>query len=122
MKSVIIDTSSILFGLANKVDPFQSIKESFPSYKIVVSSGIIKELAVISGSRKKEKVQAKIGLALMKKHEVEVVKGDEYVDRWIIKHSGGFDTVVCTNDVVLKQKLKAIGARVVSVAQSGMLR
>ncbi|MDE1850735.1 MAG: hypothetical protein KGH54_03005 [Candidatus Micrarchaeota archaeon] len=122
MKLAIIDTSSILFGLANKIDPFERLKESFPEYKIAVSQGVVRELAEMSGSRKKQKVQAKIGLALIKKHLVTVLKGEGYVDSWILANVKKWDCIVCTNDVELKGKLKSIGAKAVSLARSGMLR
>ncbi|MDE1828648.1 MAG: hypothetical protein KGH65_05810, partial [Candidatus Micrarchaeota archaeon] len=73
-------------------------------------------------SRKKQKVQAKIGLALIKRHLVTVLKGDEYVDSWIIVNVGKWDCIVCTNDVGLKEKLKSMGSKVVSLSRSGMLR
>jgi len=122
MKLAILDTSSILFGLANNLDPFERLRESFPGYKIVVSQGVVRELAEMSGSRKKEKVQAKIGLALIKKHLVTVLKGEEYVDSWILGNVKKWDCIVCTNDVGLKQKLKAMGSKAVSLSRSGMLR
>ncbi|MDE1865008.1 MAG: hypothetical protein KGH77_06320, partial [Candidatus Micrarchaeota archaeon] len=66
--------------------------------------------------------QAKIGLALIKKHLVTVLKGDEYVDDWIIANARRWDCIVCTNDVGLKHKLKAMGIKAVSLSRSGMLR
>lgn len=122
MKLAILDTSSILFGLSNNIDPFERLRESFPDYKIVVSQGIVRELAEMSGSRKRQKVQAKIGLALIKKNLITVLKGDEYVDSWILGNVGRWECIVCTNDVRLKAKLKSRGVKVLSLSRGGMLR
>ncbi|MDE1825007.1 MAG: hypothetical protein KGH61_01130 [Candidatus Micrarchaeota archaeon] len=122
MKSVIIDTSSILFGLSSNIDPFARLKENFPDRTIVVSTGIIRELTLISKEKRKESVHARIGLALIKKYGVKVVRGDEYVDTWIIKHSLRAEVVVCTNDVELKQRLGGRGCGVFSLSRSGLLR
>ena len=122
MKVIILDTSSIIFGLSNRIDTFQRLKESFPTYRITIPYGVVRELKRIANGKKKEKLQARIGLGLIKEHAISVVSGREYVDTWIIKHSGSSDTIICTNDVELKQKLKGMGSKTISISRSGMLR
>lgn len=122
MKEILLDTSSIIFGLANKIDTFQILKESFPTYRITIPLGVIRELKGFAKGKKKEKLQAKIGLALLEKYKIHVVKNNEYVDNWIFKNADNTDVIVCTNDVELKHRLKETGAKTISLSRSGLLR
>lgn len=122
MKEILLDTSSIIFGLSNKIDTFQILKESFPTYKIAIPYGVIRELKRFAKGKKKERLQAKIGLALLGKYKIKVVKSNEYVDDWIFKNASNTDVIVCTNDVELKHRLKETGAKTISISRSGLLR
>ncbi|MDE1761837.1 MAG: hypothetical protein KGH59_01400 [Candidatus Micrarchaeota archaeon] len=122
MKIIILDTSSILFGLSNKTDAIQSVAENFPEYSVEVPSGVVRELTKISGGKKKESRQAKVALALIKSHGVKVVRSSGYVDSWILDNAAKSKAIVCTNDIGLKRELKARGIMSVSLAISGAVR
>lgn len=122
MKEILLDTSSIIFGLLNKVDTFLILKESFPLYKITIPYGVIRELKGFAKGKKQERLQAKVALALIEKYNVKIIKNNEYVDDWIFKNATNSDVIVCTNDVDLKHRLKDIGAKSISLSRSGSLR
>ncbi|MDE1856026.1 MAG: hypothetical protein KGH49_02210 [Candidatus Micrarchaeota archaeon] len=121
MKSVIVDTSSILFGLSKGFDTFQRLKEEFPACRICIPSGVIRELRKFAKGKKKESKYANVALALLKKHNIVIVRGNEYVDTWIVKHAAKY-AIVCTNDLALKRRLKSRNLMAVSILMNGSFR
>lgn len=122
MKYIILDTSSILFGLSNNSNVLQAVKESLPDYKILVSNGIINELKKIGSGRRKSKGNAKVALSMLKMGGIEISEEKAEVDSWIMKEAVSKGYSVCTNDIKLKSALKAKGVRTFSITRSGLLR
>ena len=120
MDAIIVDTSSILFGLSKRIDVFEKIEEQL-DLSPIVSEGVVRELRMISEGKKAQGMQAKAAMLMIENHDVEVRKGDEYVDKWIIRNAKEFGSV-CTNDSALKRKLKAMGVQTYSLSMDGRLR
>ncbi|MGA3020939.1 MAG: PIN domain-containing protein [Candidatus Micrarchaeales archaeon] len=122
MKGIIVDTSSILFGVAKRIDVFEKIKEEFPRYKIVMPSGVMDELKGIGKGRRKESINARYALKMLKDKDVEIVQSGYEVDGWIVKNAAAMGCEVCTNDAELRKRLRAEGVRIVSLGLGGSLR
>lgn len=114
---MIIDTSSILFGLENKIDVFQLIKEL--GYEPLVSKGVIKELEKIAEAGSRKSGYARLALAEIKEKGISIDESEGYVDSWIERSSG---VLVCTNDTKLRQRLKAKNIKVFTLSRGGRLR
>jgi rRNA-processing protein FCF1 len=122
MKRIIVDTSSILFGLSNKIDVFEKMDEKFHGYKIVLPSGVIDELEGIGRGMRKESVNARYALKMLKGKDVEIVQSGYEVDGWILKNAAAMGCEVCTNDADLRRRLKIAKVRAVSLGLGGSLR
>ncbi len=120
MGSIIVDTSSILFGLSKKVDVFESIEGQL-SLKPVISRGVLRELSSISQKKGTYRKHAAAALALIEKHKPEIDKDTGYVDGWVASSAHKYGSV-CTNDMKLKRILKAVGIKAYSIAVGGTLK
>jgi len=89
-----------------KVDIFEEIKRIMEEeYELIVFDSIIKELEKIAKSKGKDAMAAKTALGLIKKKDVKIViTHDKIVDDTIA--AADDNTIVATNDKVLKEKLK----------------
>ena len=89
-----------------KVDIFEEIKRIMEEeYELIVFDSIIKELEKIAKSKGKDAMAAKTALGLIKKKGVKIViTYDKIVDNTIA--AADDNTIVATNDKVLKEKLK----------------
>lgn len=75
-------------------------------YELITLDGVIEELEELKKSKGKDAIAAKIGLELIKKKNVKVIKTREKnVDNTIIRIVDK-NTIVATNDKELRQKLK----------------
>jgi rRNA-processing protein FCF1 len=122
MKCIIVDTGSILFGLAKRIDIIEKIKEKFPDYKIILPSGVLDELKGIGKGLRKESINARYALKILKSKDVEIVQSGYEVDGWILKNAAAMRCEVCTNDTELKKRLKTLRVRTVSLGLGGSLR
>jgi rRNA-processing protein FCF1 len=120
MNGIIIDTSSILFALSNKVDIFKAVEEQSP-LEALVSEGVIKELAGIAGSSKSNSKYAGVALELIKRYQIKIERNSNYVDKWILGAAKRYMNV-CTNDTRLKKALRVKGITVYSISRNGILR
>ena len=117
---IIIDTSSILFALSKKVDVFESAQTEL-AMKPLVSKGILTELSRMSKGSGKKARDAKVALAMIKAHKVEVNPDNKYVDSWILSQATS-GMAVCTNDTELRKSLRLKGASVYAISEGGKFR
>jgi rRNA-processing protein FCF1 len=120
MDSILVDTSSILFGLSRKVDVFMAVREQL-GLSPRISFGVIRELSMLSTKKGPKQKYAKVGLSLIDRHGVDVDEDDTYVDKWILKNSKKYSKV-CTNDTKLRKELTRRGATTYSISGDGTLR
>lgn len=120
MESIIVDTSSILFALSNKMDIFEKISEQL-QLKPIVSKGVVRELTAMSRGKAATRKYAKVAIGLIEWHSVKIDPDNTYVDDWILrvaKKTG----CVCTNDTKLRGALREKGINVYAISISGQLR
>ncbi|MCL4365380.1 MAG: hypothetical protein M1569_03230 [Candidatus Marsarchaeota archaeon] len=120
MEYIIVDTSSIMFGLSRKIDVFESINIQL-GFRPVLSKGILRELRSLSKINGKYKKYAATALALVSKHKPLIESDNGFVDSWILADSARHPNV-CTNDMKLKRDLRAKGISVYSISVGGSLK
>jgi rRNA-processing protein FCF1 len=117
---IIIDTSSILFALSKKIDIFDSVRDEL-EMKPLVSRGVLNELSRMSRGSSRKARDAKVALAMIKKHLIDVSPDNTYVDSWILSQAGSV-SAICTNDTELRKNLRSKGATVYTLSEGGKFR
>ncbi len=108
---IILDTNFLLIPAQFNIDIFTQIdKLILKNYKLYVLDKTIDELNKIISNKKqsgKNKTAAKLALQLLKAKNVNIIKTtkDLLVDDLIVEIAGK-DTVIATQDMELKRKLK----------------
>ena len=121
-KFIIVDTSSIIFGLSKKYDVFSALEERFPGYPLLISQGIMNEINGIAGGNGRYAKYAKAALEIINRNKrIEISRSMVYPDSWILANFSKAEAV-CTNDIALKRELRKKGAAVLSMAINGKLR
>jgi len=105
MKKIILDTNFLTIPYQFNVDIFEEIDRIMEEdYELVTLDKVVEELKRMK--KGKDAVAARIGLELIEKKNIKVIKTDEKkVDNAIVKLADK-DTIVATNDRVLREKIK----------------
>jgi len=124
-KKVILDTNFLLIPHQFRVDIFDEIKRicDFP-YRLYIIDKTITELNnIIEQQKGKDKEAAKIALELINKKAINIIITENYksVDKLILKEAKNNDTIVATQDKILKEKLKKQGRNVIIMKQKKIL-
>ncbi|MGC8676327.1 MAG: hypothetical protein ACP5T3_02315, partial [Candidatus Micrarchaeia archaeon] len=114
---ILVDTSAILFALRNTKNAFDALLERFPGAELVVSRGVVSELKKFAKGTSGISAYARFALKDIASRNVTVVGDSRMPDLWLLDSSAG--SIVCTNDMALKRKLKEKGAEVLSISKSG---
>ena len=106
MKKIILDTNFLTLPHQFKIDIFSEIDRIMEeNYELFTLDSVINELNKLSESKGKDAVAAKIGLKLIKEKKIKVIDTKEKnVDKTIVSISNK-DTIVATNDKILRKKL-----------------
>ena len=120
---VIIDTSSILFGMSNRKDVFDIARAHLPGYQMLISKGVIRELRGISQNMGRRGAGAKAALEAIKYKKVHVDNNTTDVDDWILSKAIGYPgSVVITNDTGLSKRLRSNSVEMRKLTKDGSLR
>lgn len=123
MKQIIIDTSMLIAAAQFRADIFSEISRiCLFNYHLCIIDRTIDELnRIYEGQKGRHKAAAKLALALLKPQKIMVIdtrKIDSgYVDRLILETAKKGESVVATQDIVLKRKLKEKGIQVITLRQ-----
>jgi uncharacterized protein len=124
MKKVILDTNFLLIPGLFKVDIFTEIRNlAHFNYELFIIDKTIDELKKIIDnqfSKSYDKLNAKIGLQLIKQKKIKKIKSDCYVDDAILKIADE-NTVVATSDKELKKKLREKEIKLILLKQKQYL-
>ncbi len=107
MKKIILDTNFLTIPYQFNVDIFEEIDRIMEEdYELITLDRVVEELKNMIKSKSKDAVAAKIALELIKKKNVKVISTDEKkVDNAIIELADE-NTIVATNDKILRKKIK----------------
>ena len=105
MKKIILDTNFLTIPQQFKIDIFEEIDRIMEEkYELVTLDKVVEELKKMK--KGKGAVAAKIGLELIKKKNVKVIKTDDKkVDNAIFKLANK-NMIVATNDRILRERVK----------------
>ncbi len=123
MAQVIIDTSSIIFGISLRKDAFGIAKRRFNRCTFLTSRGIIRELHGISKNRGRKGASARAALSLIRVKNLKVDSNNGSVDSWIASTAARHNNiVVITNDTLLFKKVRPVNGNVFKLSKSGILK
>jgi len=107
MKRIILDTNFLTIPYQFKIDIFEEIDRIVEEeYELVTLDIIVEELKKLTKTKSKDAIAAKIALELIKKRNVKIINTkDKNVDNIIVDISDK-NTIVATNDKILRKKLK----------------
>ncbi len=114
---VLLDTNALAVPEQLKIDIFEEIKKLIPNPEILTLSTVIDELKKI-----KDKKAAKVGLELLKIHNVRIIPTEGNVDEKIIETAKKLKAVVFTNDKELKNKCIKQGIPVMFVRKKRIIK
>ncbi len=115
----VMDTSAIIFGIENKIDPIKAAEFKFK--RIIIPECVIDELEKISKRPSKKGAYAKFALELIRKHDIKVAKsGRMPADAYMLAHAPK-GSIIITNDAKLIKMLKRKNIMAVRLARSGSI-
>ena len=124
MKKIIIDTNFLMIPIQFRVDIFSEIDRicNF-NYKLYIFDKSIDELKnIVKKQAVKNRKAAQFALKLVKLKNIGIIKSEkENVDALILNNLGE-DTIVATQDLLLKKKLLEKGASVIILRQKKYLQ
>jgi hypothetical protein len=114
MKKIILDTNFLMIPFQFNVDIFEEINRIIEEkYELIIFDIMTKELEKIAKSKGKDATAARIALGLIGKKDVKIINTHEKkVDNAIVALVDK-NTIVATNDKVLKEKLKNKNIKVI---------
>ncbi len=121
MEEIIVDTSSILFGFANRHSVFESISKWEKRHSPLVSKGIINELGIISRNRGAKGASARAALTEISAKRIKVDSSTQYPDKWIYERACKDALAVVTNDTALARRLTR-STSVLKLSKDGTLK
>jgi len=120
MGKLFIDTSSLIFGVANKID---CIMQAYKQYNVIptIPSCVIRELAALSSKKSSVGMSSRYLIEIIKTHKkvfsIELDKY-KYADNYFINKATKED-IVATNDTKLIKALRKKGIRTVRLSRKG---
>ncbi|MBU0585926.1 hypothetical protein KJ780_00270 [Candidatus Micrarchaeota archaeon] len=118
MRAVILDTNFLLVPHQFKINVLAALERIIEGpHELIVSTPIINEVEAISKSKGKKGAAARVALVAIERKKIRCVESEEQdADSWILNYcSEHRDSVVCTNDIDLRQMLKKLRIRVISM-------
>jgi len=115
MKKIILDTNFLLIPIQFKIDIFTEIdKICLFKYKLYIVDKTIGELErIVENQKGKHKFAAKIAMQLIKKKKIPQIKTKEgHVDDLILELLDK-DTILATQDALLRRKALKKGVKVI---------
>ena len=107
MKKIILDTNFLMIPYQFKVDIFEEMNRIIEEkHELVTLNSVIEELKRLTKSKGKDSVAAKIGLELIKRKRIKIIKTKEKKTDDAILKLADKNTIVATNDRLLIQRLK----------------
>ncbi len=108
----VLDTSFLLMHLQERVDVFTELKLMLGEVELVVPQQVLEELERLAERGGKMRMLARSALEVARKRcrvvRVKAKSADEAVEML-----AGRDTIICTNDKVLKERVRKKGSPVV---------
>jgi len=123
-RPVVLDTNFLLIPFQFKIDIVGEIDYLVEiSHTFVISSRTLAELKKIAQSVGKNGMAARLALKMIVANQarIETVKSESPVDDWIVEYAKHNNAIVCTNDSVLRRRLKPFRIKVITLKSKSKL-
>jgi rRNA-processing protein FCF1 len=107
MKRIILDTNFLISLFKFRVD-LEIERIVYEPYKLVTVKPVINELEKIASSKGKDSKNAKLALKFIKTKNIEILNTSEKNTDNAIIALANKNTIVATNDIKLRKKLKKL--------------
>jgi len=109
---IILDTNFLMIPEQFKVDIFSEIRRICDfDYELCVLEATIREL---------EDIKGKLALELVKAKNIRVIEGEGYADDLLVEEARK-GSIIATQDIGLKRRLKEIKAKIIVLRQKSHL-
>ncbi len=121
MRHVVLDTNALMLVPQFRIDILTEVSRLVDTkYSFVITSRALWELDNLVKSKKRGFKAARLAHAYLKHIEskgmLETIKSDMKVDDWIVKYAAETPgAIVITNDILLKQRLRAQKTKVIGL-------
>jgi hypothetical protein len=117
---VVLDSNFLMIPFQFGIDILAELDRILDrKYEIFVTRGVMQELEKLSRSKGARAKEAQGALSLIKALHVLNSKGKSVDD--VLVDMASKDTIICTNDRILKEKIKKKGAPVIYLRQKSHL-
>ncbi len=117
---VVIDTNFMLIPFQFGVDIKSELDRTLDyGYELCTTDSVMRELMLISREKSKSGRAAKASLEMAKNMTIIPTEGD--ADEGLLALASK-DTIICTNDKILKEKIKRKGAPLIYLRQKKYLQ
>ena len=114
MKRILLDANFLTIPYYFRIDIFEEIgKLMEEKYEMVTLDKIVEELERLAKKGGKSGVAAKIGLELIRKKKIKLIKTEGGRTDELIERIANKDFIVATNDAELRRKLKEKGIKTI---------
>ncbi|MFA5019862.1 MAG: PIN domain-containing protein [Candidatus Pacearchaeota archaeon] len=127
MEQIILDTNFLIIAVKNKIDLFESLKEKYGVFEVLIPDLVIQELEKIKNSKQKltDRQAAEIVLEVISKNKVKIINLEKKeADSGIVCYiKNKKDIYVATLDRELKNKIKRANkhARFLTIKQKNQI-
>jgi rRNA-processing protein FCF1 len=125
---ILLDTNFLVYCAKQKIDYIEEIDRIFDfKYEIIILSNVIKELEELAGKKDKDSNNALLSLAVLSKNieenKISKIEAEEKrPDKSFEKISEKEKVVVATMDKELKEKLKKMDTKILSIRGAKTLK
>lgn len=107
---IILDTNFLIDAIRFRID--LDATDLIGAHQLVTLSSVERELLDISRKTSKAGIYAKAALKLIKGLDIKILKSEENPDNSMVKLVDN-KTLIATNDVELRKRLKALGMKTI---------
>jgi len=112
MKKVLLDSNFLISCFKFKVDLSQIEDLLAEPFQLFTLNSIINELKTLAGSKSKDSKYAKLALKFLNSKKIKILKTNKLADEAILELADK-NTLVATNDLSLRKKLKVKGIKTI---------
>lgn len=108
---ILLDTNFLIDVVRFRVD-LEEVTDLIGRNELFTLVSVERELKKISQKTSKAGMYAKASLELIKELNIRILKSDEVPDNAMLKLAGE-KTIIATNDIELRKRLKALGRKTI---------
>jgi len=112
MKKILLDSNFLISCFKFKVDLNQIENLLVEPFQLFTLASIVNELKTLAGSKSKDSKYARLALKFLDSKKIKILKTNRPADEAILELADK-NTLVATNDLSLRKKLKVKGIKTI---------